>query len=473
MLKTWMSSRRTAAFLISAASFLSAGGAMAGQAAPLDTQQRIEQLEHDLALLKRQIEVDKEVAQANADKYATVELGTKGLVVSSPDRNLTIGLRGYTQIDSRFFLSDDSSSASDTFHGRRIRPILEGTAFRDFSFRFMPDFAGSSTRTFDAHIDYRFKDALRFRAGKFKPPVGLERLQSATDAFFIERGLPTNLVPTRDYGLQVYGDVIPETLEYQFGVFNGVADLGNGDSDDDDRKDIVARVFAQPFRRSDNLFLQGLGFGIGGSFGDRRGSPTHANTTLILGDYRSPGQQAIFRYRTGSATQDDATFAANNVFADGRHGRIAPQGYWYYNNFGVLAEYARTSQEVTRGTTSATLDHDAWQIALAWALTGEDVNFKGGIRPARRFSPADGQWGALQIVARLGGIDFDDGAFPLYADITKSVTEAQSFGIGLNWYLNENIEFWLDYDQTDFDGGATGGDRETEQALFTRVQFRL
>lgn len=438
-----------------------------------DLGSRIESLESELALLKRQVEVDKEVAQAAAEKTATAELGAKGLVISSPDKNLTFGIRGYVQVDSRFFLSDESKLDTDTFQGRRIRPVLEGTAFKDFAYRLMPDFAGNSTRIFDAHVDYRLKDAIRFRAGKFKPPVGLERLQSATDTFFIERGLPTNLVPTRDYGFQVYGDVIPETLEYQLGVFNGVADLGNGDSDDDDRKDIAARVFTQPFRRSDILLLQGLGFGVGGSFGDRVGSPTRANLKPILGDYRSPGQQTIYKYRAGTAAQDDAAFAASTVYADGRHARISHQAYWYYNSFGVLGEYTKTAQEVTRGTTSTTLDHDAWQLAVSWALTGEDLNFKGGIKPAARFDPANGGWGALQLVARYGQLDLDDGSFPLYADITRSVTEARSTGIGLNWYLNENVELWLDYDYTTFKGGATPGDREDEQALFTRFQFRL
>lgn len=469
-----MQSRRIAALALLAGVHLYVAAALAADTVAGDTLERIEQLERDLALLKRQVEVKQEQDQANADKFATVELGSRGLAISSPDRNLTFGIRGYTQIDSRFFLSDENTGSSDSFLGRRIRPVLEGTALKNFSWRLMPDFAGSSTRIFDAHVDYRHTDALRFRAGKFKPPIGLERLQSATDMLFIERGLPTNLVPTRDYGLQVYGDVIPETLEYQLGIFNGVADLGNGDSDEDSRKDIVARIFVQPFRRGDNLLLQGLGLGLAGSLGDRKGSPTRSNLKPILGDYRSPGQQVIFRYLAGTASQDDATFAAGTVYAYGDHRRLAPQAYWYYNNVGLLAEYTRSSQDVSRDTTSASLDHDAWQVVGAWTLTGEDVNFRGGVKPLNRFDPGNGAWGALQLVVRYGQIDIDDDAFPLYADIARSVTKAKAVGVGLNWYLNEYVQLWFDYDYTSFDGGAAaGGDREDEQALFTRFQFRL
>ena len=38
-------------------------------------------------------------------------------------------------------------------------------------------------------------------AGKFKVPVGLERLQSANDIRFVERAFPTSLLPNRDLGV--------------------------------------------------------------------------------------------------------------------------------------------------------------------------------------------------------------------------------------------------------------------------------
>lgn len=438
-----------------------------------DTSERISTLESELALLKRQYEVDKEITQGNTDKFATTELGAKGLLITSPDKNMTFGIRGYTQLDSRWFLGDEENVSSDSFYGRRIRLSIEGTLFKDFAYRIMPDFAGGSSTIFDAYLDYRFSDAVKVRAGKFKPPVGLERLQSATDTFFIERGLPTNFVPTRDYGIQLFGEPIPETIEYQIGIFNGVADLANGNSDEDNKKDVAARLFAHPFRRSDSLLLQGLGIGIGGSIGDRDGSPLRSNLKTILPQYRSVGQNTIFSYRSGSSSQDDATFAASTTYANGDQIRIAPQAYWYYNNFGVLTEFSRTSQDVTRGTDSATLDHDAWQVSAGWMITGEDLNFKGGVKPARRFSPFDGGWGAVELVARYNQIKFDDASFPLYSDITRSVKRGDTAGVGVNWYLNENVQLWLNYDFTRFDGGSATGDREDEQALFTRVQFRL
>ena len=112
----------------------------------------------------------------------------------------------------------------------------------------MPDLEGASQTIFDAYWDGKFVPEFSVRAGKFKPPVGLERLQSATDIAFAERGLPTNLVPSRDLGLQVSGDISEGLLAYQVGVFNGVPDLANGGDDLSDAKDFAARVFVQPLR---------------------------------------------------------------------------------------------------------------------------------------------------------------------------------------------------------------------------------
>lgn len=431
-----------------------------------DVGSRIKKLEDEIAILKRQTEVKEEEAAKKAEKAANVEFGKKGLKISSPDNNYELSLRGNFQFDGRQFLNDDGNTGKDDLLARRLRPILEAKA-GDASFRLMPDFAGSTTRVFDAHADYKLADALKFRFGKFKTPVSLERLQSPADMFFVERGHASNLAPSRDFGFQIYGDLIPGTLEYQLGVFNGNADLANTDNDDDDKKDIAGRIFAHPFKSADNIALRGLGVGVAGSIGDREGNPT----TTILGDYRTPGQQAFFKYRTASSS---TTAATDTTYASGEHWRLYPQGYWYSGNKGLLAEYAISNQEVARGSSKGELQNKAWQVAASYVLTGEDVNFKGGIKPDEDFNLSKGGIGAWELVARVGQTDVDDSAFPIFADITKSASKASTLGAGINWYLSESVKLWLDYEHTAFDGGAAGGkDRPDEDVILSRVQYRF
>ncbi|MEQ1887842.1 MAG: porin [Alphaproteobacteria bacterium] len=418
--------------------------------------QRLQKLEQEIALIKRQREVQDEKDKTAAERAAGVEFGKRGLKITSPDKKYELSLRGTFQFDERQFFNDDNNTGKDEFLARRVRPTLEIRAGAA-SLRIMPEFAGATTRITDAHADYKFNEALQFRVGKFKPPVSLERLQSAADLTFIERGHASNLAPNRDLGFMVYGNLIPDVLEYQVGVFNGGADLANADGDDDDKKDVAARVFANPFRNSDLVALQGFGAGVAWSIGERDG----AVGRTILGTYKSPGQEDFFRYLTTS-------------FADGRHWRLYPQAYWYAGSLGLLAEYAISNQEVRQGVNQDALQHTAWQIIGSYVLTGEDASFKGGVRPSQDFDPGKGGIGAWEVTARAGGTDVDNDAFPRFANLGVAATRAQSYGGGLNWYVSENLKLIANYDFTTFKSGAPGGkDRPDEQALFTRAQVRF
>ncbi len=156
-------------------------------------------------------------------------------------------------------------------------------------------------------------------------------------------------------------------LAYQVGVFNGVPDLANGGDDLSDAKDFAARVFVQPFK---NGTLRGLGVGVGASTGIERGTPASTG----LPQYRTPGQQVMFRYRTDAATP------ANNVYANGKRARVSPQAYFYTGPLGFLGEYAISRNEVTQNGVTAQLDHKAWEATGSFFLTGE----KAGSAAPRR-----------------------------------------------------------------------------------------
>ena len=181
-------------------------------------------------------------------------------------------------------------SGPTTFVLRRVRPVIEATAFKIFDFKLMPDFGGGTTVLQDAYADARFASWFRIRAGKYKAPFGLSRLQSATEMTFIERGTPTLIAPNRDLGVMAFGDLLGERLTYQIGVFNGVVDGGSADIDDRSGKDVVARVFAHPFRKAQSDTWKQLGVGFAVSGGSQRGT----FTTPDLPSYRTAAQQTFF-----------------------------------------------------------------------------------------------------------------------------------------------------------------------------------
>ncbi|MET0155887.1 MAG: porin [Rickettsiales bacterium] len=441
--------------------FLIASGVAHGAHAAESVEDRIAKLEEEIQHLKRDAAKEEAKPVAPSAPVAVksdapnVEFGKKGLKFTSSDGDLSLRLHGYAQLDNRTVSGDGSDSGSDEFIVRRARPIVEGELGSDFTFRLMYDFGEGQSRLFDAHVDYMPSKIVNVRVGKFKPPVGLERLKGAPDLTFAERGMTTNLAPNRDVGVMAYGAILPQ-LSYEAGAFNGVADLGNGDGDDDGGKEFAGRLFAHPFIETDSAF-KGLGVGVGGSWGEKQGSAAARE----VGDYRTQSQARFFRY-------------AGGAFADGDHWRLAPQGYYYHGPLGALAEYAISNQEVRNGANVDSIENTAWETQVSYLVTGENASYRGWPVPKNTFNPKNGGWGAWEVAARYGELKIDDDAFPLFADPAVSAKRAHSGGAAINGYLNENLKVTLDYERTAFDGGSTaGGDRKTEDALISRLSVQF
>lgn len=429
---------------------------------------RLDEQEQKIKVLERKLELEEEAKKAATSSAPVVKAGPRGFSIGTPDNANVLKLRGVLHYDGRRFHDDVTPSTADTFLLRRVRPTIEGTLNDIFDFRFTPDFAGGRTIILDAYLAARLAPWATITAGKFKVPVGLERIASAADMRFIERSFPTSLVPNRDLGVQLSGDLAGGKVNYSIGYFNGVNDGGSsdafGDVEVDTSGDWAARIFFTPFKDSDTYALRGLGFGIAGTYIDTTGSATN---TLLTG-YRTPGQQSFFSYRSTSAT-------SQGTYADGERIRITPQAYYTNNSFYALAEYVQVSQDVSRETSvgkrSASLDHSAWQVQFAWFLTGEEQSFKG-VKPNSVFSPKNGTWGAWELVARYHELDIDNDAFvggaDSFANPATAASKASAWGVGVNWYLSQNYKWSLNYDVTSFDGGAATGDRKDEKALFTR-----
>jgi phosphate-selective porin OprO/OprP len=216
-----------------------------------DVDRRLKELEETVDRLKkdqRQTEVNLENQKPLAGWSAA-----DGFTLTSPDGKLyKLRLGGYTQFDGRFFIHEKSASGvTDQFLFRRARIDLQGTVFKYFDFRILPDFAPSTPILFDAYLDANYIPEAKLRFGKFKPPVGLERLQGVRYIEFIERAQPTNLVPNRDFGVQLFGDLVNGILGYQLAIVNGVPDNSNpstGDVNND--KDFDGRFFVLPFKNT-------------------------------------------------------------------------------------------------------------------------------------------------------------------------------------------------------------------------------
>ena len=408
-------------------------------------------------------------AGAAAQPQGKVIANSKGFTVESPDESDVLRLRGLIQADGRFFFSDNES-ANDAFLIRRARLIFEGKFDKMYEYQLVPEFGGTSgngTLTIlDANINIAPTQEFQVRAGRFREPVGLEQLQSDSWAFFAERSIVSQFVPNRDVGVQVAGDLFDKKLTYAVGVFDGVPDATNNtnNTDTNNDKDIAARLFATPFKDASSP-LYGLGFGIAGSVGRQNG--TNGATSPLTSGYKTDGQQTWFSYRSTGSEQ-------------GRTWRISPQADYYHGPIGAMAEYVVSSVAAVNGANHQELNNRAWQVSGSYVLTGEDASYLGVV-PKTNFSPADGTWGAFEVVGRIESASIDNHAFVggalSLANPAAAAREANGYSIGLNWYLSKTVRASFDYFRTDFDlvngavPAANSPIANSENAFLTRLQL--
>lgn len=471
-----------------------------------------EDMNRKIRTLERKLEVEHEVAETNAKKLPKFEVSDKGFKISSQDEQHQLRIRGSVQADGSFFLDDwhkavgysGQSGIPDRFNLKQARLWIEGRLWNYLDFKIMPDLATSSgnAQITDAFIDYHYLTEVSLSAGKQKTPLSLERLQGDTDGNFVERAYPTYLASNRDVGLMLHGEFarpgykteyggpvnFKDLFSYQAGVFNGGGDNSNSNIDVDDDKEYIGRVFSHPFQHSNIAWLEGLGIGVAGSYSYQTEAALLRQTTPIgevIVDYSKSKVGKLKSSNTVSATSGDGT-----------HTRIYPQMYWFYRNFGLMGEYVVSSTHLLSKEkdkanndvryASTQQDNMAWQIQGSWVATGEDNTFQS-VKPLQNFNPFENHWGALQLVARYTELHIDTDSFENYGskknpyyllDPTQSVHEANTWGVGANWFLNSNARIMLDYEQTHFRGGAAldkvthqATDRPTEKVFMSRFQI--
>lgn len=438
---------------------------------------QIDSLEQKLDVLQQKQEISEQKVAAAAKAAPAASFTDKGFVFASADGADSLHLGSLVQVDSREFLGDGGGVANNSFILRRARLILDGKLDKIYSFQFVPEFGNGSGGTatavaiLDANVTIAPTQAVQFKFGKFKTPIGLEVLQADPSTSFVERSLVSNLEPNRDVGAQVCGVIDDGLVNYSVGLFNGVPDAltSSGNSDFDNDKDVDARLFLKPFVNEKDSALQGLGLGVAGGLGREK---THS---AVTSGYKTDGQQTFFSYNAAAYTDGDVW-------------RLSPQAYYYVGPFGALAEWVvstinlrPTASTTTVFPTKVQLENKAWAVTVGYVITGEDATYDG-VTPASPFSWTDGTWGAWQVVARYENLAIDPQAFagPAATQLANPATNAKganAVGAGVNWYLTKAVRITQDFFDTRFTqaGAFTSATpqilKHQEKALITRVQI--
>jgi len=325
----------------------------------------------------------------------------------------------------------------DNFLVRRARLNMTGQLSKWIAFKIEGDFTTNPSLT-DGYLDLNFLPEIGLRAGQYKVPFSLEELTSDLFIDTIERSMVNELVPSRDVGVMLQGQLFNRVVSYAVGVFNGA---GINASDNNNEKDIAGRLVLAPFRNMDSVLLKGLQLGINGTYGDE--------------DNRTSAQG-----RTTARTTNRFRFFAPQA-TNGNRYRYGGDLVWLLGPASVKAEYERQVDERKKlGPGGSNLDDvtaTGWYVTGTFLLTGENSVLNGPVIPRSPFLPFAGKLGpgAWELVARYqelkfrsdDPVDFFDGNINNGVPGGSSSAEngAQAVTGGINWYLNARVRAMVNY----------------------------
>jgi phosphate-selective porin OprO and OprP len=220
----------------------------------------------------------------------------------------------------------------------------------------------------DGYIDLKFLPEIGLRGGQYKQPFSLEELTSDLFIDTIERSMVNELVPSRDVGVMLQGQLFDRILGYSVAVFNGA---GINASDTNNEKNVAARFTVAPFRNTDNYWLKGLNIGFGGTWGDE-------------------DNNLSARGRTVARTSNRFQFFAQQPTRGDRY-RWSADLAWLVGPASLKFEYnQQIDQRKKLGAGGRDLDDiraTGWYVTLTYLLTGENSVLNGPVIPRHPLSP--------------------------------------------------------------------------------------
>ena len=417
--------------------------------------------------------IDADVAKANAYLLKNADAGQvmkNGIGIQSADGRNSIQLMGRLHMDYRGYSDGGVAAASDPFTDqldiRRARLGVTGQIDKDWKYQIQGTYGmtsngmSESTTIVDvAYLDYAANPAAMVRMGKFKMPFSLEQLTSSNNIDFMERSFANQnegeYVSGKETGVMLHGSP-------QDGTSYGLAlSRGRGNKNSQyDGSDFIGRYTANVAKlmgRTDIVTHLGVGYSSGTVASGTSYASARDETRGVNGFFS--GTETV---RAGSSrTRSNLEYAL-------AYGPYKVQGEYFVINYG----------DTTAGSNAVKLNYNE----ALWNITGESHNYSnsagtfGWVKPSKKFSLADGGLGAWQVGIRLSELDGSD-----FTRAAGRTDKATGITYGLNWIVNDNVRFMLNYTETKFDtpvlvstsgsAGSSGASIDKVKAIMLRSQI--
>ncbi|WP_426442263.1 OprO/OprP family phosphate-selective porin [Bradyrhizobium genosp. P] len=157
------------------------------------------------------------------------------------------------------------------------------------------------------------------------------------------------------------------------------------------------------------------------------------------------------------------------VEAAATYGPLIAQGEYYWFNVD------RTANTGLPPIGASSLKFDGGYAQVGYVLTGETHAYNagnaayGGVKPANPFSLAGGGWGAWEIAGRFSQMNLND---QLATAAGVAGGRQNVYTLALNWYVNNNVRFMLDYLHGDISKQASAVSALNAGSRFDAIAMR-
>ncbi|HTU16922.1 MAG TPA: porin [Gemmataceae bacterium] len=410
--------------------------------------------------------------------YSYYDFDDGGFHFGTKDEEFSFGLRGMTQVDAKDYSRPTPGPVTSSgFYNPRSRFYLEGIATKPISWEFSFQNTYDTVGLLDAYFNFNYDPRFQVRIGRYKAPFGYEWYRvHIWDLMAPERSLwSNNYEANRRFGAMLWGVLADQRVEYALGSFDSQR---NSYRPFNSRQDFLGFVNFKPFYpTAEGFLLRNLQFGGSVDLGNENQSLLPATLTT-----NAPPGPGAFNADSAAAAAALPFLAFNpTVIEKGTRDLWEAHLAYFYGGLSLLSaiEGGHESYAASGTAPYVHVPINGWFVQGAYIITGETIRDRTLLQPLHPFDLRKGRfgWGAWEVTSRfsqlqLGSQVFTDGL----ADPHLWSNRAQMVDVGANWYLNQFVKVYFDWEHAFFGSPvtATGGAFRTSNDLFwlrTQVYF--
>ncbi len=371
-----------------------------------------------------------------------------GFQFQTADESMRLQIHYESQIEGRVWGEQNQIPVNSGFFLPRQRIFFSGSITKSVEYELAINRGLNNINLLNAYLNFHFDDRFQIRAGRFFTPFNYD--QYAVSNYWLltpERSLfTTNLSLNRQIGTMAWGYLADKRIDYAAGVFNGSRNsfesVHNG-------VDVVGYVNVRPFQESEILsFARFLNVGSSVAFGRQDQPPVPATFRVGGGspDANIPGIATVPFLILNPGVVERGDRLLGSVHAAYFFNSLSLIGEWQYGYGGYGTSSDRASERVPFA---------GYYVSGGYFLTGEHVERRTRVKPIQSLIPThkdeDRGLGAWEVAGRvsrlsLGEEVFSDG----FADANIWANSATTTELGMNWYWNEYLKWYMFWLHADF-----------------------